>query len=170
MDLGSPTVPSGGGFAEFGGFSGRSGTGTGGGGGGHIDAFIQKQSLNASSPFPPQSAGRISKSSGGGGDGRREAQGGGGFSRSVTAWQLQRRLQKKVTKLENGMSSQVSFEEVEKEVQVRWEARMLDAQDHGRSGDTTVAMLAAMFLAEMSHAFSVARCDENDDSDQADVW
>ena len=53
----------------------------------------------------------------GGGGGRR-----GGvsrFPREVSAWQLQRRLQRKVLRLENGLTSRVPFEEIEGEVQVR---------------------------------------------------
>lgn len=41
------------------------------------------------------------------------------FPREVSAWQLQRRLQRKVLQLENGLSSQVPFEDIESEVQVR---------------------------------------------------
>lgn len=54
--------------------------------------------------------------SGGGGGGRRE--GGALFPREISAWQLQWRLQRKVLRLENGLSSQVPFEEIESEVQV----------------------------------------------------
>ncbi|CBJ31427.1 Putative subunit of the Anaphase Promoting Complex [Ectocarpus siliculosus] len=52
---------------------------------------------------------------GGGGGGRREE--GGLFPREISAWQLQWRLQRKVLRLENGLSSQVPFEEIESEVQ-----------------------------------------------------
>lgn len=40
------------------------------------------------------------------------------FPRSVMLWQLQRRLQNKVLRLEGGLSSQVPFEDIEGEVQV----------------------------------------------------
>lgn len=40
------------------------------------------------------------------------------FPREVSAWQLQWRLQRKVLRLEDGLSSQVPFEEIEGEVQV----------------------------------------------------
>lgn len=53
-----------------------------------------------------------------GGDGRWEEEG-ALFPREISAWQLQRRLQRKVLRLENGLSSQVPFEEIESEVQVR---------------------------------------------------
>ncbi|CAM9115608.1 unnamed protein product, partial [Ectocarpus sp. 4 AP-2014] len=54
-------------------------------------------------------------SGGGGGGGRREE--GALFPREISAWQLQWRLQRKVLRLENGLSSQVPFEEIESEVQ-----------------------------------------------------
>jgi len=44
------------------------------------------------------------------------------FPREVSAWQLQRRLQRKVLRLENGLSSEVPFEEIEGEVQARRKA------------------------------------------------
>lgn len=53
------------------------------------------------------------------------------FSREVSAWQLQRRLQRKVLKLENGLSSQVPFEDVEREVQVRRYCKTSEFMDGG---------------------------------------
>lgn len=55
----------------------------------------------------------------GGGPGEREEE--RLFPREVSAWQLQWRLQRKVLRLEDGLSSQLPFEEIEGEVQVRRE-------------------------------------------------
>ena len=105
--------------------------GVGIGGGGHIDAFLRGQGVgSASASVSLLSPHRVG--SGGGFDEDFEAVGGGAggnggrfrFPRSVTAGQLQLRLQKTVFRLEEGMSSQLPFEVVEAEVQVReWNGR-----------------------------------------------
>ncbi|CAM9669154.1 unnamed protein product [Hapterophycus canaliculatus] len=124
MDLGSPLAY---GRSSNGieGFPGGSGIGNGGPGG-HIGAFLQRQQVTGE-PFStvsgkPSEGVEAEEKEGpslGGGGGR--GQGGEAeniFPREVSAWQLQRRLQRKVLRLENGLSSQVPFEDIESEVQV----------------------------------------------------
>lgn len=64
-----------------------------------------------------------------GGPGQREER---LFPREVSAWQLQWRLQRKVLRLEDGLSSQVTFEEIEGEVQVRTRAWNLHRETNDR--------------------------------------
>lgn len=98
---------------------------------GHISAFLRQQGVGvgATSHGP---GGALLPSGGPrmkmfdekkGLDNEKKKQGCGGgdgalFPRSATVWQLQRRLQGKAMRLQNGLSSQVSFQEVEGEVQV----------------------------------------------------
>lgn len=91
------------------------------GGSGHIEAFLQSQSLEAAgaaSPKPSHLLGERKELD-------YEAEGvlsergtGAYFPRSITSWQLQRRLQEQVIRLENGLSSQIPFEKIEGEIQV----------------------------------------------------
>eukprot|EP00752_Nemacystus_decipiens_P012770 g11309.t1 len=101
MDLGSPPTV---GRPSFGGSEGV------GRGGGHIDAFLRQQGAAGQ-------GGASEEKIDGGVDGGSGLDGERRFPREVSAWQLQWRLQRKVLRLEDGLSSQVPFEEIEGEVQ-----------------------------------------------------
>lgn len=104
-------------FGLVGSSAGIAGTG----GSGHIDAFLRSQSLEATgeaSPKPSQLLGER-KELDDESDGVLAGRGTGAyFPRSITSWQLQRRLQEQVIRLENGLSSQIPFEQIEGEIQV----------------------------------------------------
>eukprot|EP00903_Cladosiphon_okamuranus_P005713 g5672.t1 len=109
MDLGSPLTagkPSAGGGAGI------------GRGVGHIDAFVRQQGAAAG-----MTGGSEEKKDDGVTDGNQIQREERLFPREVSAWQLQWRLQRKVLRLEDGLSSQVPFEEIEGEVQAALGAR-----------------------------------------------
>lgn len=121
MDLESPRSPRSAASQISFGLVGSSSVTAGTGGDGHIEAFLRSQSLEAAgaaSPNPSQLLGERKDLDDGVEGVLAERDTGAYFPRSITSWQLQRRLQDQVIRLENGLSSQVSFEEIEREIQV----------------------------------------------------
>ncbi|CAN0284357.1 unnamed protein product [Ectocarpus sp. 12 AP-2014] len=125
MDLASPSESprrgsdSAGGVFPGGGARIEDGGGSGMGHRNAIDSFLRHRAeqidLPGGSLEEKSEQGGEGFHSGGGGGGRREE--GALFSREISSWQLQWRLQRKVLQLENGLSSQVPFQEIESEVQ-----------------------------------------------------